>query len=634
MRTCRRLGIGTVAVYSEADRRAPHVQMADQAVCIGPPPASESYLRADRILEAARRTGAQAIHPGYGFLSENAEFAQACLGAGLVWVGPSPGAMRRLGDKAHAKALAEQVGVPVLPGYHADQQDPETLTRHAEQMGYPVLIKASAGGGGRGMRVVERPEAFEQQLEAAQREAVASFGDARVLLERYLARPRHIEIQVLGDQHGHVVHLGERECSVQRRYQKLIEESPSVAVDAELRARMGEAAVGLARAAGYTNAGTVEFLLDDRSFYFLEVNARLQVEHPVTELLTGLDLVEQQLRIAAGERLQVGRVRREGHAIEARVIAEDASFLPSTGRLRVFAPPSGLRVDSGVVEGSAVSPFYDSLLAKVISHAPTRAEAIQRLASGLAEFEIVGVESNLDLLLATIQTPAFVLGELHTGFLAEHQPSGEPPPEALAAAGVARVGPAEAHGVAGAGRSGPEPRAAASPGPSGGAGPLGRLDQPVRLVAGSGSTQHEVFVTHDLEGTHSRVRVGEREFSAEVVGDGRVRLEGEIARVDSGRVEWRGRLYRVRPAPPLSIDDFAHAASASGGGGLTAPMPGRVVKLGVAAGERVAPNQALVVLEAMKMEHVVEAPHAGVVARVCVQAGQQVSAGQVLLELE
>jgi 3-methylcrotonyl-CoA carboxylase alpha subunit len=603
MRTCQRLGIRTVAVYSDADRQALHVRLADEAVRIGEGPASDSYLRIDRILEAARQTGAEAVHPGYGFLSENPEFAQACLDAGLVWVGPSPEAMRRLGDKARAKALAEQVGVPVLPGYHGDQQGLTRLAEEAEQIGYPVLIKASAGGGGRGMRVVERATTFQQALEAAQREALASFGDRRVLLERYLARPRHVEMQVLGDTFGSLVHLGERECSIQRRYQKLIEESPSVAVDPQLRGAMGEAAVRLARAAGYTNAGTVEFLLEatTRQFFLLEVNARLQVEHPVTEFLTGLDLVEQQLRVAAGERLAF-EVRLDGHAIEARVIAENAEFLPSTGRLRVYAPPERVRVDSGVVEGSEVSPYYDSLLAKVIAYAPSRAEAIRTLARGLAEFQIEGVESNLDLLLATIQAPAFVAGDLHTGFLAEHASSTEPPPGALAAAAVGRARRAWR---------------------------LSRLDQPVRLAPGG-----EVCVTQHLSDAHFfSVRVGADEVVAEVLGNTRARVNGEMARVGAGWVEWRDRLYRVHPAPPLDIDAFAHAASAVGGGGLTAPMPGRVVKVAVHPGDYVSPNQALVVLEAMKMEHVVEAPHAGVVSQVCVQPGQQVSAGALLLEL-
>ena len=577
--------------------------MADQAVRIGTGPAGESYLRMDRILEAARQTRAEAVHPGYGFLSENPDFAQACLDAGLAWVGPSPEAMRRLGDKARAKALAEQVGVPVLPGYHGEQQTADALAQQAEQIGYPVLIKASAGGGGRGMRVVEGAATFQQALEAAQREALASFGDGRVLLERYLTRPRHVEVQVLGDRFGTLVHLGERECSIQRRYQKLIEESPSPAVDAQLRATMGEAAVRLARAASYTNAGTVEFLLDatTRHFFFLEVNARLQVEHPVTELLTGLDLVEQQLRVAAGEPLEF-EVRLDGHAIEARVIAEDAEFLPSTGRLRAFATPRGLRVDAGVVEGSEVSPYYDSLLAKVIAHAPARAEAIRALSRGLAEFDIQGVESNLDLLLATIQSPAFVAGDLHTGFLTEHAPSTEPPPEALAAAAVGRARRAWR---------------------------LGRLDQPVRLQPGG-----EVCVTQDLGDAHSfRVRAGSGEVLAELLGDGRARVNGESARVGPGWVEWRDHLYRIRPAPPLDIEDFAHAAAAAGGGGLTAPMPGRVVKVAVAPGDQVSPNQPLVVLEAMKMEHVVEAPHAGLVSQVCVHPGQQVRAGELLLEL-
>jgi 3-methylcrotonyl-CoA carboxylase alpha subunit len=617
MRTCRRLGIRTVAVYSDADAHALHVRCADEAVRVGPAPASESYLRMDRILDSARRSGAEAVHPGYGFLSENPEFAQACLDAGLIWVGPSPEAMRRLGDKAKAKALAEQVSVPILPGYHGPDQDASTLASQAERLGYPVLIKASAGGGGRGMRIIERPEAFGEALEAAHREAIASFGDGRVLLERYLARPRHVEVQVLGDTHGNLVHLGERECSIQRRHQKLIEESPSVAVNPPLRQAMGEAAVRLAGAAGYTNAGTVEFLLDEqpKKFFFLEVNARLQVEHPVTEFLTGLDLVEQQLRVACGELLSL-TPRLEGHAIEVRVVAEDAAFLPSTGRLRAFEPPATVRVDSGVARDSEVSPYYDSLLAKVIAHAPSRADAIQALVHALADFEITGVESNLDLLLATIQTPAFVAGDLHTGFLAEHPPTDSPASiAAIAAAAVSRARP----------RPGSDPWR--------GVGPwrLARLDQPVRLeVAGR---PVEVFVTRDLETAQSRVRFGEREVLAEWVSEDRVRIDGELARVGPRWVEWHGVVYRVRPQSGLDIEQFAHARVVAGGGGLTAPMPGRVVKLAVAAGDQVSPNQPLVVLEAMKMEHVVEAPHAGVVREVCVEPGQQVAAGALLLEL-
>src|SRR5579859_394017 len=393
MRTCRALGLRTVAVYSDADAHSQHVAAADTAIHIGPAPATDSYLNVERILNAARQSGARAIHPGYGFLAENADYAQAVIDAGLVWIGPSPNAMRAIGDKAHAKALAERHGVPVLPGYHAEDQSLSTLRRHAERIGFPVLIKASAGGGGRGMRVAELAGEFASSVEAAQREAKASFGDDRVLLERYVPRPRHVEVQILGDEHGNHVHLGERECSIQRRHQKLIEESPSPMVDADLRARMGSCALTLARAVGYTNAGTVEFLLDaDRAFYFLEVNARLQVEHPVTEAITGLDLVELQLRVAAGEPLELTQsdIRFSGHAIEARLIAEDplAGFLPSSGNVEVFSVPPPVRTDTWVGDGTTVSPYYDSLLAKVIAYAPTRLEAVDTLEAALAETRI------------------------------------------------------------------------------------------------------------------------------------------------------------------------------------------------------------------------------------------------------
>ena len=415
MRTCRRLGIRTVAVYSDADWAAPHVRAADDAVRIGAGPAPESYLRVEAVLAAATATGAEAIHPGYGFLSESAAFASACSAAGLGWVGPPAAAMRALGDKARAKALAEASGVPILPGYHGEDATDEALRAHAGAIGYPLLVKASAGGGGRGMRVVREPGELEEALRAARREAAASFGDDRLLLERYLARPRHVEVQILGDAHGELVHLGERECSVQRRHQKLIEESPSPAVTATIRASMGEAALRLARAAGYANAGTVEFLLDeDGAFFFLEVNARLQVEHPVTEAVTGLDLVEQQLRVAAGEPLGFSQadVRLDGHAMELRIVAEDAAagFLPSTGVVTAFDVPATVRVDTGVGAGSTVSPFYDSLLAKVIVLGHTRAEAIERMKRALAETIVEGVKTTIPFQLKVLTDPAFVEG--------------------------------------------------------------------------------------------------------------------------------------------------------------------------------------------------------------------------------
>jgi acetyl-CoA carboxylase biotin carboxylase subunit len=601
---CRELGIRTVAVYSEADRDALHVRFADEDVCIGPYPSAASYLNISAIVSAAEITEADAIHPGYGFLSENAYFAEILQDCHITFIGPSPEAVRKMGDKSLARRTVAAAGVPTVPGSPGPVETLDEALAFARKAGYPVILKASAGGGGRGMRVARDERELSGAFDTARTEAETAFGSAEVYLEKYLEEPRHIEFQVFGDSRGSLRHMGERECSIQRRHQKLIEESPSAALDEGLRNRMGEAAIAAARSVSYTNAGTVEFLLDatTRQFFFLEVNARLQVEHPVTEFLTGLDLVEQQLRVAAGESLSIGQVRLDGHAIEARVIAEDADFLPSTGRLRVFTPPTSLRVDSGVVQGSEVSAFYDSLLAKVIAHAPSRTEAIRALARGLAEFEIEGVQSNLDLLLATIQSAAFVAGDLHTGVLAE-QPAAETPAEVLAAAAVARA-----------------PRAWR----------LGRLDQPVRLEPGG-----EVCVTQDLRDAHSwHVRVGADEVVAEVLADGSARVNGELARLGAGWVEWRGHLYRVRAAPPLDVEDFAHAASAAGGGGLTAPMPGRVVKVAVAAGDHVSPNQALVVLEAMKMEHVVEAPHAGVVSQVCVEPGQQVSAGELLLDLE
>ncbi len=425
VRTCRRLGIRTVAVYSDADARAPHVRTADAAVRLGPGPAAESYLRGDLVIEAALASGAQAVHPGYGFLAENAAFAEEVERAGLAWIGPPPAAMRALGDKARAKALAEANRVPVLAGYHGDMAADDDLVAASASVGYPLLVKASAGGGGRGMRVVREAAGLPDALAAARREAAAAFGDDRLLLERYVERPRHVEVQILGDTHGTLVHLGERECSIQRRHQKLIEESPSPAVTPALRAAMGDAALRLARAAGYRNAGTVEFLLDETGgFFFLEVNARLQVEHPVTEAVTGLDLVEQQLRVAAGEPLGFGQadVRLDGAAIEVRVVAEDAAagFLPATGRVTAFDVPDGVRVDTGVEAGTEVSPFYDSLVAKLIVHATDRAEALDRLGEALDGVRLEGVATNLDLLAAVVSEPAFRAGDLHTGFLEEH----------------------------------------------------------------------------------------------------------------------------------------------------------------------------------------------------------------------
>ncbi|MBA2448533.1 MAG: acetyl-CoA carboxylase biotin carboxylase subunit, partial [Chloroflexi bacterium] len=444
LRACQELGIHAIAVYSEADRGALHTRLADEAHPIGSPPARESYLNQTRILEVARLTGAEAIHPGYGFLSENADFAAACAAAKVTFVGPPPAAMRLMGDKAAARRLVARHDVPVVPGYDGDEQDDETLLARAREIGFPLLIKAAAGGGGRGMRVVIHPEAFSEALEGARREARAAFGDGAMILERYIAPARHVEVQVLGDHHGALVHLGERECSVQRRHQKVIEESPSPAVGPELRAALGATAVRAARAAGYANAGTCEFLLDAKGrFYFIEMNARLQVEHPVTELVTGLDLVRRQLEIAAGRPLGLRQeeVALRGHAIECRVYAEDPSrdFLPAAGRLERFAPPlgHGLRHDVGFAEGDIVNTYYDAMLAKLIAFGEDRATALARARWAIERYIVAGPQTNLSLLRWVLDHPRFAAGETTTDFLAhEWRPSVEaaPPLEALAAA--------------------------------------------------------------------------------------------------------------------------------------------------------------------------------------------------------
>lgn len=448
MRTAHELGIRTVAVYSEADRHALHVELADEAVLIGPPPASESYLRADRIIEAARSAGAQAIHPGYGFLSENPDFSQAVTEAGLIFVGPPANAMRLLGNKIESRVLAQKIGVPITPGTTFSSPDPKIVTPEAQKIGYPVLIKAAAGGGGKGMRIVHKPEDLAMALEGAAREAKSAFGDATVYIEKYLARPRHIEFQIFCDAHGNAVHLGERECSIQRRHQKIIEESPSVALTPELRAEMGAAAVKLVKAAGYVNAGTVEMLLDGEKFYFLEVNARLQVEHPVTEFVTGEDLVEWQLLIASGEKLprKQADIISRGHAIECRIYAEDPAnnFLPSSGKILVLEEPHipGVRIDSGIRAGSEVSVFYDPILSKVIVRADTREHAIEKMQSALDNYVLLGVATPVDLLRDVLSHEEFRKGNLSTHFLDDHLPNWKPQPpsrEELAAALYAAI---------------------------------------------------------------------------------------------------------------------------------------------------------------------------------------------------
>jgi 3-methylcrotonyl-CoA carboxylase alpha subunit len=635
-RTCRRLGIRTVAVYSDADAGALHVALADAAVRIGPPAPAESYLRIDAILDAAAREGAEAVHPGYGFLAENPDFAQACLDAGLVWVGPSPDAMRRLGDKALARALAQEQGVPVLPGLALDDVDPRTLTERASALGLPLLIKASAGGGGRGMRLVRSVDELDAQLEAARREALTSFGDDRLLFERYVPHARHIEAQLLGDTSGGLFVLGERECSIQRRNQKLLEETPSPAVDPALRARLVQAARTLGQAVGYTSAGTVEFVLDQQGeFAFLEVNTRLQVEHPVTELVAGLDLVELQLRIAAGESLppELADLVPTGHAIEARIVAEDPllGFVPSTGRIEAFDMPADVRVDSGVRVGDGVSTAYDSLLAKVIVGGRDRAEAVDGLADALRQCRVRGVRTNLDLLLAVVETPAFRAGDLETGFLQEqHVVEGLDvlPTEAVAVAAAADFF---------------VPPASDDPWQQSRPWRLGREGQPSRWRLGS--QERLARVTFEPDSSRPRITVAAATHEVSWLGSGgpgvgQLHVDGRLATVrdlvGQRQVGWLGRTYRLERERPPSVEAAGRGSGRGGNasGVLSAPMPGRVLSLSVAVGDSVAAGQTLAVLEAMKMEHAIEAPHAGVVKRVDVAVHQQVARGEPLLELE
>ncbi len=648
IRACREAGIRTVAVYSEADREALHVRLADEAYLIGPAPARDSYLNVEAILQAARSSGADAVHPGYGFLSERAHFARACEEAGLIWVGPPADAIERMGSKIAAKRIALAEGVPVVPGYDGADQSAATLAAEAGRLGYPLLIKASAGGGGKGMRLVGHGDEFAAALDGARREAKAAFGDDTVLLEKLIAQPRHVEIQVLADANDTVVHLGERECSIQRRHQKLLEESPSPALDQQLRERMGQAAVRVARAAGYRNAGTVEFMLDDDgSFYFLEMNTRLQVEHPVTELVTGLDLVQLQLRIAAGEPLPFGQdeITLRGHAIEVRVYAEDpVAMLPSTGRLRLFAPPEGpgVRNDAGVTTGDDVTVHYDPLLAKLIVHAPGRAEAVARLRRALDEYHILGVTGNLQLLQAIIAEPAFAAGDTTTHFLERYLPAGmlSTPPTApdvvLLAVALLRVidEPAQAPGDAWLRpwRAGADRRMtllvdglprAVSVAPAGGG--SYRFDLDGRSIDGRMVARREHLLTVELNGETSTSlpdRPGLHRLA--VVRDGSALL-----------VSYAGRAYRVAPQPPLSLDQLRSGQQqAPGHASLRAPMPGTIVNVLVQRGDRVAAGDALVVLEAMKMEHTVVAPYDGVVTEVPFTTGQLVAGDAALVEID
>jgi geranyl-CoA carboxylase alpha subunit len=624
LRTARGLGYPCVAVYSDADAGAPHVRLADEAVRIGAGPARESYLRGEAILEAAARTGADAVHPGYGFLSEDADFAAACAWAGLVFVGPPADAIERMGDKARAKALMRAAGVPCVPGYDGDAQDDAALTAAAEQVGFPLLVKAAAGGGGRGMRRVERPADLLRAVASAREEAQGAFGDDRLLLERLVVGARHVEVQVMADAHGTTLHLGERDCSMQRRYQKVIEECPSPAVDADLRTRMGEAAVAAARAVGYQGAGTIEFLLDqDGAFYFLEMNTRIQVEHPVTELVTGLDLVALQLRVAAGEPLGLtqGDVVMRGHAIEARLYAEDpyAGHLPQTGRVVAFEPASGpgLRCDHALAAGQEISPFYDPMVAKVIAHGRDREEARRRLRLALRDTTLLGLRSNKRLLGDLLGHPTFVDGAVTTGFLdALETPRPAPTPRALAIGGAlwlhAQAAGREVHD--GWRSAGPRDRTL----------PLLVDGAPVTLggaVTGQGS--YRVVVAG---AAHAVAVLGRDGARARVDVDGV--QETVHAALEQGTlfVEAGGVSFTVAAQAPGRA-----SAAVAGDGTLRAPMSGRVVGVDVAPGDRVTRGLSVLRIESMKIESPVLCDVSGVVAEVRVSAGAQVKVGQALV---
>ena len=650
--TAKRLGVKTVAVYSDADAQAKHVAVCDEAVHIGGSAPKDSYLRWERIIDAAKATGAQAIHPGYGFLSENEDFAKACADAGLVFIGPPASAINAMGLKAESKRLMEQAQVPLVPGYHGADQDPAMLQREADRIGYPVLIKASAGGGGKGMRAVDKAEDFAAALDSCKREAINSFGDDAVLVEKYVQRPRHIEIQVFGDTHGNCVYLFERDCSVQRRHQKVLEEAPAPGMTPELRARMGEAAVAAARAVNYVGAGTVEFIVEQpggydapeqMKFYFMEMNTRLQVEHPVTEAITGLDLVEWQLRVASGESLPLKQedLRIHGHAIEARICAEnpDNNFLPATGALNVYALPEcvtfergAIRVDSGVRQGDAISPFYDSMVAKLIVHGDTREQALARLDEALAQTHIVGLATNVQFLRRVARTDAFAQAKLDTALIPREQavlfhqePVGLP---LAAAAAVAQTLLKE--------------RA------SEGVDPFSRRDGfhthglvQRRFEFEFGGEHAKALLTYERGGSlHLQVGEGDSAVAGPFVfavrADGiELQFAGQRTRAAvyaQGEVD---HVFTPLGATQITaIDLLAHSGEAAAEGGrLTAPMPGKVVSFAVKAGDAVTKGQPLAVMEAMKMEHTIAAPADGVVQELLYAPGDQVTEGAELLKL-
>ena len=633
IRTCKRLGVKTVAVYSDADRRAMHVQLADEAVHIGPAKASESYLNAEHILAAAKQHGAEAVHPGYGFLSENEDFARACAKAGIAFIGPTPEAIELMGSKSAAKSLMEKAGVPVTPGYHGEDQDPKKLEAEAKRIGWPLLIKAVAGGGGKGMRIVNAASEFKEALEGAKRESKASFGDDKVLLERYIQQPRHIEFQIFGDSHGNVVHLYERECSLQRRFQKVLEETPSPFLDETMRRKMGEAAVAAGKAVKYVNAGTIEFIVGpDRSFYFMEMNTRLQVEHPITEETTGFDLVEWQLRVAAGEKLPAtqDKIAQKGHAIEVRLYAEnpDKGFLPATGRIEAFHEPAGdgTRVDTGVRSGDEISIHYDPMIAKITAKGKDRREAIANLQRALAETAVFGLVTNLPLLRGIARHPEFAAGKFDTGFIERELPKLLARP-ALTPAALAAAVADEMDSSGGAG----------TPWQADG----WRLggDSGLRLIAREqDGKEHTVQASGKLaalgitvDGKHhvvQAVHMGEAWIYTldRAEQSARVLRHGDERQVVAGADAWNFALASpYAPKTARVADEAAHPLS---------PMPGRVVAVHVKAGDKVVPGQALMVLEGMKMEYTVKAVVAGSIEKVLHKPGDMVEAEAPLVDIK
>ncbi len=634
-RTAHRMGLHTIAIHSAADARARHVSACDEAMDIGGRTPAESYLRSEAIIAAARHSGAQAIHPGYGFLSENPEFAEQCQAAGLVFVGPPAAAMRAMGSKSAAKTLLERAGVPLTPGYHGDNQHAHHLQDAAERIGYPVLIKASAGGGGRGMRRVDRAEEFAAALSSCKREAAASFGDDRVLVEKYLLRPRHIEMQIFADSHGHCLHLFERDCSVQRRHQKVLEEAPAPGMTPARRAAMGTAAVAVARAVGYVGAGTVEFIVaPDGEFFFMEMNTRLQVEHPVTEMITGLDLVEWQLRVAAGEPLPLAQdeLGISGHALEARIYAEDPQrgFLPSTGRLQYLATPRPtrhVRIDTGVGPGDEITPYYDSMIAKLIVWDETRDRALARMRTALDSYQIVGVANNVAFLGRLVATPAFAAADLDTALIErQHEllfDAAQPPPrEAWLAGAVATL--LRAHSGA-----------RDSPWSSVDGWRLGGRSQRA-LTLRAGEVEKTVQVQYLVNGWELRLDDQAATANATLAGDtaltftldGRSYTATSVLADGSEHVFMNGRRDVFMHIDPLT----STAAATAGPAGLRSPMPGRVIELIAVAGAEVAKGAALLVLEAMKIEHTVVAPSDGTLRAFKVAAGEQVGEGTELVD--